>query len=65
MKLAELYPEGRTLYYEGPDAESPAFLAAMQMLNVEVNVTVTVTVPADKLEAVYAVTLRKGWPMGS
>lgn len=49
MELRELYPEGRTLFYEGDDPAT--FIAEMQALGI--NVTVSADCPLEHLEAVY------------
>lgn len=57
--LDELYPNGRTFFYEG--GEPFPFLMAMLAEGLDAKVTVAVTVPANRLEAFYAA----GHPVGA
>jgi hypothetical protein len=56
-ELAELYPEGRTFYYEGDDPI--AFIKAMEERGLDL--TITVRVPADQLGSFY----RENWRVGT
>jgi hypothetical protein len=61
--MAELYPEGRTLFFEGDDVDG--FVATCHALHFEVTVSVTVEVPAEKLDAFMALAQINRWPLGS
>lgn len=51
-ELTDLYPEGRTFYYEGDDGEDADFISKVEAKGLAV--TVTVHVPADKLDWFYS-----------
>lgn len=56
-KLADLYPDGRTFYYEG--MTPIGFIEAMQAKGREV--TITVEIPAKDLDEFYA----ENWTVGT
>jgi hypothetical protein len=56
IPLTELYPDGRTFYYEGTDPEQ--FLRAMGAAGHEV--TIMVDIPAEALDDFYAADWRVG-----
>jgi hypothetical protein len=60
-ELAELYPEGRTLFFEGDEKDLPALRAWCSVMGIEEPQTsITLHVPAEKLAAAYA-----RWKLGS
>lgn len=60
--LDELYPEGRTFYYEG--TAPIGFIASIKNM-FDLDVTVTVHVPADKLRDFNTAAAERGWPLGT
>ena len=51
MKASEIWPEGRTLYYEGDDPVG--FIKKMAADGLEAQLTVTIQVPGERIDEFY------------